>query len=129
MVSDWGDGLWSFNPQSTDKASMFQEQPIINPVRGLPEKVFYDIMQDDTYGYFWALSHFRLYILRVNERGELEEVKDGGLCKVISLSILIRHIVKLLKIALVAFGLELLIKDTLSALNKRGRELCYQGYE
>ncbi|RHE89214.1 hybrid sensor histidine kinase/response regulator transcription factor [Bacteroides intestinalis] len=75
----WGDGLWSFNPQSTDKASMFQEQPIINPVRGLPEKVFYDIMQDDTYGYFWALSHFRLYILRVNERGELEEVKDGGL--------------------------------------------------
>lgn len=75
----WGDGLWSFNPQATDKCGMYQEHPIVNPVRGLTEKVFYDIIQDDTYGYLWALSHFRLYILQVNEQGELEEVKDRSL--------------------------------------------------
>lgn len=75
----WGDGLWSFNPQATDKKAMFQQQSIINPVRKVPEKVFYDIIQDDTYGYFWALSHFRLYILRVNELGDLEEVNNEKL--------------------------------------------------
>lgn len=78
-LATWGDGLWSFNPHASDKSGMYQEHPIVNPVRGLTEKVFYDIVQDDTYGYLWALSHFRLYILQVNERGELEEVKDWNL--------------------------------------------------
>lgn len=78
-LATWGNGLWSFNPRAADKAGMYQEHPIVNPVRGLTEKVFYDIVQDDTYGYLWALSHFRLYILQVNEQGELEEVKDKSL--------------------------------------------------
>ena len=73
-IVTWGDGIWRFDPTATDEAHMFHRQPVTNPVRHFPEEVFYDIAQDDTYGYIWALSHFRLYVFRVNERQELEEV-------------------------------------------------------
>ena len=73
-LATWGNGLWSFHPQAADTHDMYRPHTIVNPIRGAQEQVFYDIIQDDTYGYIWALSHFRLYILRVNEQGELEEV-------------------------------------------------------
>ena len=73
-IVTWGSGIWRFDPSCTDRKRMFRRQTVINPVRHFPEEVFYDIAQDDTYGYIWALSHFRLYVFRVNGQGELEEV-------------------------------------------------------
>jgi len=73
-IATWGQGIWRFNPTAPDKKNMLQRQPIVNPIRHSPEQVFFDIVQDDMYGYLWALSHFRLYVFRINERNELEEV-------------------------------------------------------
>lgn len=73
-IVTWGNGIWRFDPHSAEKDRMFHRQSIINPIRHFPEEVFYDIVQDDTYGYLWALSHFRLYVFRINEQNELEEV-------------------------------------------------------
>lgn len=73
-IATWGSGIWRFDPDSAKKEQMFHRQSIINPIRHFPEQVFYDIVQDDDYGYIWALSHFRLYVFRINEKDELEEV-------------------------------------------------------
>lgn len=72
-IATWGNGIWRFDPSAPNTEEMFQKQSLINPIRHLPETVFYDIIQDDSYGFIWALSHFRLYILRINEEGNLEE--------------------------------------------------------
>lgn len=73
-IATWGSGIWRFDPDSPNEEGMFHRQSIINPIRHFPEQVFYDIVQDDAYGYIWALSHFRLYVFRINEQDELEEV-------------------------------------------------------
>lgn len=72
-IATWGSGIWRFDPIAKDR-QMFYRQSIVNPIRQYPEVVFYDIVQDDAYNYLWALSHFRLYVFRINERDELEEV-------------------------------------------------------
>lgn len=72
-ILTWGSGIWHFVPHAK-KADMFKQQSIKNPVRNFPEQIFYDMVQDDQYGYFWALSHFRLYVLKQNSKGQLEEV-------------------------------------------------------
>ena len=73
-IATWGQGIWRFDPSSPDRKKMLQRQSIVNPIRHSPEQVFFDIVQDDMYGYLWALSHFRLYVFRINEQNELEEV-------------------------------------------------------
>lgn len=73
-IATWGNGIWRFDPDCSDKKKMFRRQSIVNPIRHSPEQVFFDIVQDDMYGYLWALSHFRLYVFRINEQDELEEV-------------------------------------------------------
>lgn len=72
-IATWGDGIWRFDPYAKD-VDRFHKQIIVNPIRHVQEKVFYDIIQDDTYGYIWALSHFRLYVFKVNKENNLEEV-------------------------------------------------------
>ncbi|MCD8166829.1 MAG: hypothetical protein LUE93_12380 [Bacteroides sp.] len=72
-IVSWGDGLWRFDPQA-DNGDMFYKQSVLNPTRSFPEEVFYDIIQDDVYGYLWALSHFGFYTFRVNDRNELEQI-------------------------------------------------------
>lgn len=73
-IATWGNGIWRFDPASTEKDQMFHRQSIVNPIRHSPEQVFFDIVQDDAYEYLWALSHFRLYVFRINGQDELEEV-------------------------------------------------------
>lgn len=73
-IATWGQGIWRFDPSSPDRKKILQRQSIVNPIRHSPEQVFFDIVQDDMYGYLWALSHFRLYVFRINEQNELEEV-------------------------------------------------------
>lgn len=73
-IATWGSGIWRFNPICAEKEQMFHQQSIVNPIRHSPELVFYDIVQDDVYNYIWALSHFRLYVFKINEQNELEEV-------------------------------------------------------
>lgn len=76
-IATWGNGIWRFDPLAANKEQMFKKQSLINPIRNLPETTFYDIIQDDAYGFIWALSHFKLYILRINENGDLEEVDSN----------------------------------------------------
>lgn len=73
-IATWGNGIWRFDPNCEEKEQMFHRQSIINPIRHFPEEVFYDMVQDDTYDYLWALSHFRLYVFRITAQNELEEV-------------------------------------------------------
>lgn len=73
-IATWGNGIWQFDPHGKNNKEMFHQQRIVNPIRHSPEQVFYDLIQDDTYGYLWALSHFRLYVFRVNGQDQLEEV-------------------------------------------------------
>lgn len=73
-IATWGNGIWRFDPSNPNKHEMFHPQAIINPIRHSLEQVFFDIVQDDSYGYIWALSHFRLYVFRINQQNELEEV-------------------------------------------------------
>ncbi len=73
-IATWGNGIWRFDPTCTEKDQMFHRQSIVNPIRHSPEQVFFDIVQDDEYEYIWALSHFRLYVFRINEQNKLEEV-------------------------------------------------------
>ncbi len=69
-IATWGNGIWRFDPDASRPEDMFQPQRIVNPIRNTPEIVFYDIVQDDTYGYLWALSH----LFRIDEQGRLVEV-------------------------------------------------------
>lgn len=78
-IATWGQGIWRFDPSSPDRKKILQRQSIVNPIRHSPEQVFFDIVQDDMYGYLWALSHFRLYVFRINEQNELEEVNINAI--------------------------------------------------
>ena len=73
-IITWGNGIWRFNLDAKSEEEMFVKQNIINPVRKKSEEVFYDIVQDDYYGYIWALSHFNLYIFEKNAEGRLVSV-------------------------------------------------------
>ena len=78
-IATWGQGIWRFDPSSPDRKKILQRQSIVNPIRHSPEQVFFDIVQDDMYGYLWALSHFRLYVFHINEQNELEEVNINAI--------------------------------------------------
>ncbi len=81
-LATWNDGIYRFCPNGTE-GKRFTKQTITNPARHLPDQTFYDIVQDDVKGYLWALSHFRLYILRQTGDNKLEPVSpqeiSGGL--------------------------------------------------
>ncbi len=77
-IATWDAGIWRFDPQRP-KAAQFVSQPIVNSSRGLRESTFYDLVQDDADGYLWALSHFKLYVLRENAAGMLEEIPASTL--------------------------------------------------
>ena len=70
-VITWGNGIWRFDLNAKSESEMFVKQNIVNPVRKKSEEVFYDIVQDDYYGYIWALSHFNLYIFEKDSNGNL----------------------------------------------------------
>lgn len=72
-VATWGDGLWRFEPDVGEN-EMYHKQSVINSTRNYQDHTFFDIVQDDTYGYLWALSLFGLYTLKINEDNELEKV-------------------------------------------------------
>ena len=78
-LATWGGGIWEYNPSSPDPTTAFIPHPLHNPIRDIDESIFFDIVQDDSFGYLWALSHFRLYILKLGEDGKLHEVTDAEL--------------------------------------------------
>lgn len=73
-VGTWGNGLWRFDPQAAP-ASMFIQQPAIHSSWQGTEGIIYDIIQDDTYGYLWALSYSGLLTFRVGADDRLEEIR------------------------------------------------------
>lgn len=72
-VATWGDGLWRFDPNAIS-TKMYIPQSSINSVWNQSENIFYDIIQDDVYGYIWALSYSGIKTLRINADHKLEQV-------------------------------------------------------
>lgn len=95
-IGTWGNGLWRFNPQAAP-ADMYIQQPAIHSSWQDTEGIIYDIIQDDTYGYLWALSYSGLLTFRVGSDDRLEEIQitdfdnqPGGLERVRSYTRIIK---------------------------------------
>ena len=67
-VTTWGDGLFLFNPQAKPE-EMYTYQSTDNPTN-----IYYNIVQDDTYGYIWTLTYSGLHILQIPNGGMPEKV-------------------------------------------------------
>lgn len=72
-IVTWGDGLWRFDPNASPE-EMYIPQTVVNPIRNAPETIFYDIVQDDMYGYLWALSYSGVCTLRIRENKQVEQI-------------------------------------------------------
>ncbi|MGE4307897.1 ATP-binding protein [Bacteroides sp.] len=69
-IGTWGNGLWEFDPNAKVE-KRFKEHPIFNKKTKNKESLIYSIVEDDIYGYIWALSYNELYALSPNSNGEL----------------------------------------------------------
>jgi len=72
-VATWGEGLWRFEPDAAPE-NMYIQQPAIHSRWHETEGVLYDVIQDDVYGYIWALSYSGLRTFRINAGNMLEEI-------------------------------------------------------
>jgi ligand-binding sensor domain-containing protein/DNA-binding response OmpR family regulator/nitrogen-specific signal transduction histidine kinase len=72
-IGTWGDGLWQFFPDQPEE-SLYKKRQVINERSGQPDPIFYSLVQDDTFGYLWALSYNELYALKIKDDGTLENV-------------------------------------------------------
>ncbi|MFT4071089.1 MAG: two-component regulator propeller domain-containing protein [Dysgonamonadaceae bacterium] len=79
-IATWGDGMWRFNPYAEPQKMFIRQAPVSTPWHN-PEGIFYDIIQDDMYGYIWTLSYSGLKIFRVNKENELSEIDIQELIK------------------------------------------------
>lgn len=73
-VCTWGDGLFLFHPTRTGK-DMYVDMSLKNKRRKTgKEYLYYNILQDKSKQYIWALSFSGLSAFRYNMDGSLEEV-------------------------------------------------------
>lgn len=79
-IGTWGDGLFLFNPD--DKENMYQEIIIKNKIRGVgKEELVYNIVQDRTNKYIWALSYSGISTFKYNSPTTIEEIDLSHLFK------------------------------------------------
>lgn len=62
-IGTWGDGLFRFHPERED-SFVYERQDVAG-------SVFFDITQDEHYGFLWVLSYDSLHILRPTPEGQL----------------------------------------------------------
>lgn len=72
-LATWGEGLYLFNPEES-REKMYRRLDIVNSKLKTPESVFFSLVQDDVYGYVWALSYSEMYALDLSESGEVKQV-------------------------------------------------------
>ncbi len=72
-VGTWGQGLWLFNPKASSPRECYQRQEVNVSGSRMEDMVFFSIVQDDVYGYLWALSYNELHALKYQD-GKLEPI-------------------------------------------------------
>lgn len=72
-ITTWGNGLWEYNPKM-EAETAFKRHRLYDNKRSREDTIMYDMVQDDTFGYYWIMSYQRLYVMRRTENGSLEEV-------------------------------------------------------
>lgn len=78
-VLTWGDGLWMMLPDEKHESAVYRRQPLDNAQSQAYDERFFSIIQDDVYGYLWAMSYNSLYALRMSpQSGLLEPVDISG---------------------------------------------------
>lgn len=69
-VATWGEGLWRMYLKDTAEKTEYSKLPIENPRTHTPDERFFSMVQDESFGYLWALSYHSLYALRMPSEGE-----------------------------------------------------------
>lgn len=73
-VCTWGDGLYTFDPNTGGtRTDTYQKIPLKNDA-GQPEKIFYNILQDNFNGDIWTLSFSGISCFRTMKNGEIREI-------------------------------------------------------
>lgn len=66
-LTTWGDGLWQIICDRDMRRVAYIHQNIISSREKGPDKKFFSLAQDNTFGYIWALSYNNLYAFRYDE--------------------------------------------------------------
>lgn len=72
-ICTWGDGMYRFFPDHSEH-SMYKEHPVFKKGNVNTEDTFFSIIQDNTLGYIWLMSHSGIYALKYNKSNLLESV-------------------------------------------------------
>lgn len=62
----WGSGFFKFNPEALPE-NRYTRIPVYNTA-GEEENIFFSMVQDDRYGYFWLMSLTGLYVFDYDEQ-------------------------------------------------------------
>lgn len=66
-IGTWGEGLWQFNPK-VKSADCYQRQVVKITGSEAEDRVFFSMVQDDTFGYLWMLSYNELHAMKYEDR-------------------------------------------------------------
>lgn len=72
-LATWGDGLYLFNPEA-DGEKMYRRLEVMNSKLGTPENTFFSLVQDDVYGYVWALGYNEMYAFELSGKAGVRQV-------------------------------------------------------
>lgn len=68
-LATWGDGLYLFHPEKNEE-EMYHPLNIYNSKLMTAENTFFSLVQDDVYGYVWALSYNEMHAFELDEHRE-----------------------------------------------------------
>ena len=79
-ICTWGDGLYQFFPNNNPE-KMYLKFDVYNDEGSRTEDTFYSIVQDDSFGYIWAISFSGLYALEYASDNTIRQVHISHLLK------------------------------------------------
>lgn len=77
-LATWGDGLYLFRPEA-DAEKMYHPLNVVNTKLKTPEGTFFSLVQDDVYGYVWALSYNEMYAFELDDDRKLKQADLSGI--------------------------------------------------
>ncbi len=78
-VCTWGGGLFLFHPNKNGK-NIYTEIPVRNKRRNNEkEQLFYNVVQDDHFGYIWVMSFSGITAFEYTSSGDIREKDVSGL--------------------------------------------------
>ena len=78
-ICTYGDGVYQFDPNN--RKSIYKKCVIVNNKNNEEEKIFFSIVQDNTYGYLWLMSLSGIYALHCNKDNQIQQVDVSYLFK------------------------------------------------